>query len=111
MLRAIIFDCDGVIADTEPIHLAAFQRVLGEEGITITEEEYFRDYLALDDRGCFLKVFSNHNKTLTQPDIVELIARKAACVGPAMREHLRLFPGVADFIKQASLIYPLAIAS
>ena len=43
MLRAIIFDCDGVIADTEPMHLAAFQRVLEEEGILLTSEQYYRD--------------------------------------------------------------------
>ena len=38
MLRAIIFDCDGVIADTEPLHFAALQRVLAEEGIALTEK-------------------------------------------------------------------------
>ena len=55
MLKAIIFDCDGVIADTEPIHLAGFSRVLAEEGITLIDEDYFAHYLALDDRGCFTK--------------------------------------------------------
>jgi len=107
MLRAIIFDCDGVIADTEPLHFAALQRVLAEEGFTLTEEDYYRRYLAFDDRGCFQKAFSN----LTTERLTELIDRKASYIEPAMRTHLRIFPGVADFIRRAADKYPLAVAS
>lgn len=110
MLRAIIFDCDGVIADTEPLHFAAFQRVLAEEGIALTKEDYYRYYLAFDDRGCFRKAFSN-SATLTTEKLAELIARKASYIEPVMRTHLRYFPGVADFIRRAAVKYPLAIAS
>ena len=110
MLRAIIFDCDGVIADTEPLHFAALQRVLAEESIALTEEVYYRHYLALDDRGCFHKAFSDC-ATLTRERLAELIDRKASYIEPAMRTHLRLFPGVADFIRRAAVKYPLAVAS
>ncbi|HWP43222.1 MAG TPA: HAD family phosphatase [Blastocatellia bacterium] len=111
MLRAIIFDCDGVIADTEPIHMAAFQKALLEEGIEISEEEYYSRYLAYDDRGCFTKVFADRNRQLDEQRLVELVRRKAQYVGPAMRTHMRIFPGVADFIGRAAASYPLAIAS
>ena len=110
MLRAIIFDCDGVIADTEPLHFAAFQRVLAEEGVALTKEDYYRYYLAFDDRGCFRKAFSD-SATLTAEKLAELIARKASYIEPAMRAHLRYFPGVADFIRRAAVRYPLVIAS
>lgn len=110
MLRAIIFDCDGVIADTEPLHFAALQRVLAEEGITLTEEDYISHYLAFDDRGCFGKAFSN-SATLTTEKLAELIERKSAYIEPVMRTHLRLFPGVIDFIRRAARAYPLAVAS
>ncbi|MGA9773421.1 MAG: HAD family phosphatase [Blastocatellia bacterium] len=107
MLRAIIFDCDGVIADTEPMHFAALERVLAEEGFTLTEEDYYRYYLAFDDRGCFRKAFPN----LTTEKLAELIARKAGYIEPVMRTHLRLFPGVAEFIRRAARLYPLVVAS
>ena len=107
MLRAIIFDCDGVIADTEPLHFAALQRVLAEEGFKLTEEDYYQNYLAFDDRGCFRKAFSN----LTTERLAELIDRKASYIEPAMRAHLRLFPGAADFIRRAARAYPLVVAS
>ncbi|HSB09452.1 MAG TPA: HAD family phosphatase [Blastocatellia bacterium] len=111
MLKAIIFDCDGVIADTEPIHMASLQRILGEEGITLTEEDYFRDYLALDDRACFVKAFSERGSALDQDQLEALIARKAEYVEPVMRDSLRLLPGVSEFIRRASELYPLAVAS
>jgi len=111
MLRAIIFDCDGVIADTEPLHLASFQKVLEEEGISLSKEDYFKRFLALDDRGCFTRVYEENNRELSPERLAELIARKASYIEPVMEEHLRFFPGSAEFIREASLIYPTAIAS
>jgi len=111
MLRAIIFDCDGVIADTEPLHLAAFQRVLSEEGIALTEAEYYGSYLALDDRGCFRKAFSENAKDLAQDNLIELIDRKASYMEPVMRTQVRLFPGAVEFIREAAGQHPLAVAS
>lgn len=111
MLKAFIFDCDGVIADTEPMHMACMQRLFGEEGIELTERDYFDHYLALDDRGCFIKAFSQRGIALNDEKLKDLIHRKSTYIEPVMRERLRLFPGVKDFIARASAKYPLAIAS
>lgn len=111
MLKAIIFDCDGVIADTEPIHLAGFKRVLAEEGITLSDEDYFAHYLALDDRGCFSRVFAERGTALAQAQMSELIERKAGYVQQAMQIGLTLLPGAAEFIHKAADRYPLAVAS
>jgi HAD superfamily hydrolase (TIGR01509 family) len=111
MLKAIIFDCDGVIADTEPIHMTAFQRVLSEEGITLREEDYFARYLALDDRGCFREAFAGRGDPLTDAGLNQLIGRKSAYVDTAMLADLKLLPGAAEFIELAAGSYPLAVAS
>lgn len=111
MLRAIIFDCDGVIADTEPLHFAALKRVLAQEGIGLDKELYYREYLALDDRGCFIKAFSDHGAALTAEKLSELIAGKAAAVQPVINAHLCLFPGAADLILKASRRFALGVAS
>jgi len=111
MLKAIIFDCDGVIADTEPIHMSAFGRVLAEEGITLTEDDYFAHYLALDDRGCFTRAFAEQGASRSQDQMNELIRRKAAYVERAMQTGLALLPGAAEFIHKAAGRYPLAVAS
>ena len=39
ILKWIIFDFDGVLADTEPLHFRAFQSVLSEEGIHLSGKE------------------------------------------------------------------------
>lgn len=111
MLRAIIFDCDGVIADTEPLHFAALQNVLGEEGISLSKEAYYSEYLALDDRGCFIKAFSKGGAVLTPEKLGDLVARKAAAVEPVINARLRLFPGAADLIRSASQRFVVAVAS
>jgi len=43
MLSAIIFDFDGVIADTEPLHFASFRQTLAEIGISLSEPAYYAD--------------------------------------------------------------------
>jgi HAD superfamily hydrolase (TIGR01509 family) len=111
MLRAIIFDCDGVIADTEPIHMAAFGRVLAEEGITLTKDDYFRHYLALDDRACFIRALSERGESRTQNEVNDLITRKSEYVEPAMQADLSILPGAEQLIRSAAENYPLAVAS
>ena len=111
MLRAIIFDCDGVIADTEPTHLEGFARVLSENGISLSKEDYFEHYLALDDRGCFTRAFASNGLMLSQDQLSALIKHKAEYVELAMRTGLTLLPGAAEFIRAAADRYPLAVAS
>ncbi|HMG34207.1 MAG TPA: HAD family phosphatase [Blastocatellia bacterium] len=111
MLKAIIFDCDGVIANTEPLHMAAFQRVLRERGIDLSADEYYRDYLAHDDRGCFEKALSRGAFDAT-PDLISgMIALKASYLLPVMQEQLEVFAGVREFVADVSSRLPIAIAS
>jgi HAD superfamily hydrolase (TIGR01509 family) len=48
--RGVIFDMDGVLINSEPIHCRAFQDVLAAYGVTLTEGQYFADYLVYSDR-------------------------------------------------------------
>ena len=111
MLRAIIFDCDGVIADTEPIHMDALSRVLAGEGISLTKEDYFAEYLALDDRACFTKALSLDGLPDAQERVNELIRRKSHYVDKIIAEGVQILPGVSEMIRTAANHYPLAIAS
>lgn len=78
MIRAVLFDFNGVLVDDEPIHFALFQKVLAEEGIELTRDEYFSSYLGFDDRGCFSAVLAKAGRTPQADLLPRLIARKAA---------------------------------
>jgi len=111
MFKAIIFDFDGVIADTEPIHLKMFQKVLAEEGITLTEEEYHQKYLALDDKGCFSAVLSDNGRQVDKKLVEDMIRRKSVYFDEYVKNNIIIFPGVVDFVRKATQEYLLAIAS
>jgi HAD superfamily hydrolase (TIGR01509 family) len=99
VLRAILFDFNGVLVDDEPIHLEMFQRVLAEEGSPLTAEDYYREYLGLDDRGCFAAILQRAGEPATVPRLMRLIARKASYYQERMREHgYPFFPGAAELV-------------
>lgn len=112
MIRAIIFDCDGVIADTEPAHYAMFNRVLKTRGYSMTRKEYDRHYLALNDRECFEAFSLHHRLGWGRAEILECAREKARHYrGFLANGRLRIYPGVRRFVRSASLHVPLAVYS
>jgi beta-phosphoglucomutase len=111
MLRTIFFDFNGIIADDEPIHLKMFQKVLSDEGITLSKEKYYHVYIGMDDRDCFESVLKEHEREVTPQKILELVARKARYYEAYIRDHLVFFPGVLPFVRKAASKYPLAVVS
>ena len=110
-LQALIFDFDGVIADTEPLHFAGLRKTLSEIGIELTEAEYYADYLGYDDRGCFVAALTA-NKRQADPDTVAmLMKRKAVAYLESVKHHHVIFPGIPEFVRDAASAYPLAVAS
>ncbi len=111
MLQAIIFDFDGVVADNEPIHFMIFHQVLAEIGLPLTETDYYAKYLGFDDKGCFAAVLTAHERPIQPSLIQDLIARKAKAYLDYIRDHLVIFPGVRELVREAATRYRLAIAS
>ncbi|MGH7180908.1 MAG: HAD family hydrolase [Nitrospiraceae bacterium] len=110
-LTAIIFDFDGVIADTEPLHFAGFRQTLAEIGINLTESDYYANYLGYDDRGCFITALTEHRQPFDPAALTQLMQRKAHVYLESVKDHLVIFPGVCEFVREAAAVYPLAIAS
>lgn len=107
---AVIFDCDGVLADTEPLHLDGFNHVLAPLGVTITADEYARSYLGLDDRAAFTRALSSHGMPATTARTSELVAAKAAVLARRLATGLRIYPGVVELVRSLASL-PLAVAS
>lgn len=110
-LRAILFDFDGVLADTEPIHLRMFQKIFSEEGITLTREDYVEKYLGLDDRTCFAQVFRDGGKTLEETKAEDLVARKNKALLDFLKNRSVLMPGAKEAVEKASRNLFLAVVS
>jgi beta-phosphoglucomutase len=110
-LQAIVFDFDGVIADSEILHLRAYQQVLAREGISISNEEYFEHYLGYDDVGVFTALLKDKGVALDDGRINELIERKGEHYESLAAAGDMLFPGAADFVRAAAAAVPIAIAS
>lgn len=110
-LHAIVFDFDGVIANSEPLHLQAFQQALADEGLTLTATEYYQRYLGFDDVGVFEAVARDHGLAMTPARTAALVDRKGARLQAMLDAGSVLFPGAADFIRAAAAVVPIAIAS
>jgi HAD superfamily hydrolase (TIGR01509 family) len=48
--RGVVFDLDGVLIDSEPLHLRAYQDVLAVHGVTLPDAVYYSTYLVYSDR-------------------------------------------------------------
>jgi beta-phosphoglucomutase-like phosphatase (HAD superfamily) len=110
-LRAIIFDFDGVLANTEPLHLRAYQDVLAGEGVTLDEDNYYSRYLGFDDVGAFGAIGDDAGRAWTAADIARLVAAKARRLEALEQDVPVLFPGAADMVRRAAAVCPIAIAS
>jgi len=111
VLKAIIFDFDGVLADTEPLHFRMFQRVLQDEGLPLSERDYYQKYVGFDDRGCFHAVLSEHGRPAPPETIHRLVERKAAMMLGQITTTNVAYPGVVEFVKTVAGRYRLAIVS
>jgi beta-phosphoglucomutase len=110
-LKALVFDFDGVIANSEPLHFRGYRDVLADRGIVLTERDYYNEYLGFDDVGAFEAIGRRHRASWTAQDIADLVARKAVRLEVLEREVSVLFPGAADAIRRAAAALPIAIAS
>lgn len=109
--KALIFDFNGLIVDDEPIHCELFQKILRDEEIELSEQAYWEDYLGFDDKGLIEAVFEKNNKKCTPKKMSTLIEKKNELYFPTLKNRLKFFPGVLDFIREAKNKFPMAIVS
>ncbi|NIQ95314.1 MAG: HAD family phosphatase [Desulfuromonadales bacterium] len=111
MLKAVIFDFDGIIADTEPLHYRAFLDVLEPEGLSFSWERYLERYIGFDDRDMFRTVYADHGKELSHRHLSELIGRKTGRFMDAVEDGVAAYPGVVEMIDELGRELPLALCS
>lgn len=102
-LRAILFDFDGVIADSEPIHYEGFRRVAAAHGVELGEADYYRNLVGYDDRDAFRHILGRGGQSTPEGEALRaLVDEKAAVVERLLRESLEPRPGIRSFVERAA---------
>lgn len=111
MIRAVIFDFNGVLVDDEIVHFELFREVLQQEGVTIDATMYHDRYLGYDDRGCFDAALRDGGQTADAARLDELIARKGKRYFEVAEQGLKFFPKAAETLTALAARWPVAINS
>jgi HAD superfamily hydrolase (TIGR01509 family) len=110
MIQAIFFDFNGVIIDDELLQMKAYEEVLGEHGITLTEESYF-SALGMDDKTFVKTMFERGNKMLSDDLLSAMLAQKTVLHRRMIEDELPLFPGVMTFLKATGREFSIGLVS
>jgi len=110
--EAVIFDFDGVLVDTEPLHCQAFCKVLEPLGIGFTWQEYKDRYMGFDDRDAFREAFRVHGRVLDEETLKDLLSLKSGVFQEVIRAGVRAYPGAIPLVESLHARgLPLAISS
>lgn len=106
--RAVIFDLDGVIADTEPLHQAAFRRLLTELGLPTGGLEDWHRFVGTADRPVMVELTRGHETGRTLDELLDL---KASMFRELVREREPLYPAIPGMVADLAERYVLSVAS
>jgi beta-phosphoglucomutase len=110
-MTAIVFDFDGVLADSEPLHLRVYQQLLEPHGIHLDQATYSAKYLGYDDEGVFQQIAVDYKLLLGDEEIEMLIEEKAMHFEKLVSSGNVLYPSAAACVRRLGAAYPLGIAS
>lgn len=107
-LKAVLFDFDGVIAETENLHIAAWQRTLSVMGWQVPDE-VAAPSAEVEDREFLRRLFADRGIPLDK--VEEWVRRKQALTVQLLRDSPRLYPGLVDLVRRLEGKVRLAIVS
>jgi beta-phosphoglucomutase len=111
LIRAIIFDLDGTLADTEPIHFEAFAEIFRAEGIALSRDEYFTRLIGYNDHDCFKLLMDEQGRAATPAQLQSLIDRKAAVYQAMIAGRDVMYEGAAEFVRECGRRFPLIVVT
>jgi beta-phosphoglucomutase len=114
MIKAVIFDFDGVVVDSEPLHHRAMIQALTPRGIDFSYGHYLERYLGFDDRESFQTILDDHGLSTDATDpavIADLVRTKGLLYLDLLARGIPLVPSTVDFLLHIIGSVPVAIAS
>jgi beta-phosphoglucomutase-like phosphatase (HAD superfamily) len=105
---AVIFDLDGVLVDSEPLQVKAFNVALAPHGISLTDED-FLDLVGLSTEENFRVIRQRHS---IAESVGDLLVRKNAAYQALVRSELEASAGAPALVRElAARRIPIAVAS
>ncbi|MDX2240547.1 MAG: HAD family phosphatase [Leptolyngbyaceae cyanobacterium bins.302] len=100
MLKAVLFDFNGVIINDEPIHEKLIDQLLIEENLRPKPGEFRQICLGRSDRACIRELFGNRGRVLTDPMLDGLVVRKSKAYRQELEalEQIPSYAGLQDLI-------------
>jgi beta-phosphoglucomutase len=110
--EAVLFDFDGILVDSEPIHYRAFTDVLDPLGMGFPWKEYVETYMGFDDRDAFREAFRAKGIDLDDENLAKLVAAKSRAFQNGLRNGVTAYPGAVPVIESLHAAgRPLALCS
>lgn len=106
-IKALIFDLDGTIADTMPLHYTAYQKALGNHAPLLTHAMFYQQ--AGVPAVQVMQILKDQHGL--QIDPVETGHLKEAIYGEMLRAGVKVVPAVAAIVQENAAKYPMAVAS
>jgi HAD superfamily hydrolase (TIGR01509 family) len=114
MLKAVLFDFNGVIINDEPLHEKLIEQLLIEENLRLKPGEFQAMCLGRSDRACLSDLLMRRGRVVTDAYLMGLVQRKSQAYQRELAsiETLPIYPGLMDFIFQVRAAQlPLAVVS
>lgn len=110
-LHGVIFDFDGVLADTEALHLRAYQETLAGTALSLARDTYYERYLGYDDVGVFTALARDQQVILADDDLARLVRDKGKRFDALVDGGEVLFAGAVACVRRVAAVVPVGIAS
>lgn len=110
MIKALLLDFNGVIIDDEPLQMKAYQEILKDEGIDLTEEQYY-ECMGLNDEVFLKTIYKRAEKDFPSEKLPGIVEAKTDRWREQIEERIPLFDGIEDFIKRMENDFTLGLVS
>ncbi|MFA6304848.1 MAG: HAD family phosphatase [Patescibacteria group bacterium] len=108
MIKAFIFDMDGVIIDSEPLQLQSFNHVLQAYVKPVIMVEFLKKYMGHQDINICAKMVEELNLPITKE---EFISAKRAAYLEILKNDIQPIKGAVEAIREIQKMMPVAVAS
>ena len=108
-IKAVIFDMDGVISDTQKLHASVEEKLLKKYGIELNSDEITEKYAGVPDKEFFEKIFKDYKVSV---DVEKIINEKWKEMINIAKNNIFPIPGIIELVKQLKENrFKLAVAS